>query len=535
MNKKALKIIGIVTLSVLIVAVIVLHFVLQRSINREWTKYFEWEDTSSVTFDPAGRAWVSKTDYYRNQFTVNVLEGNTWTTYSADNSGIPRDAISSLVSDPNGNMWVSTFGSGLVIFDGKNWSPYTTQNSGLVMDKISNLYVDKLGRIWITYFTVPDPAPGITLFDGSTWKTYTSTNSGLPSNDVYDIVFDSENRAWIITEQGLCIYDGKQWVTINKKNSGLASDEIHDVAFDAKNRAWIATSGGLSVYDGKEWITYTSKNSGLASDNISGITFDKEQRTWVSLSGENAGVALFDGENWTGYSAADMGFSRTDEQELSFEVLVDQLGRAWVLEMYGDVRVMDKGNWTGISNPNGRKNSFIDIAMDADGNNWLLNYSYKSDPLMDSNGLVVLDKDYPIAAASSDVPLKVFLSHGGVVFLVFSIACLILAILLDSFTTVAIALGLGIITILLWTWAPLFKWPNLFFYGLILLFIPVVNPGVYATIGGVIAAFVGSKLAPRSKHPRRTKAVSLAIGYSTGLMIGVIGLLGFFLLALAWQ
>jgi hypothetical protein len=450
MNKKSVKIAILVLLSLMMAAVIYYSPTLQTSVD---TSFNEGRTVSDIYFngltsDSMGRLWGIGNN------SVIVLEGDSWITYERD-SGVPPGFFVSLVSDKKGNIWIGTIESGLLKFDGKNWTIFTTQNSGLAIDRIENLYSDNEGRIWIAY----DAAHpfGVTVFDGNTWITYNAANSGLPEN------------------------------------------YARTIAFDSKNRAWFGTSAGLSVLDGEQWITYTSSNSGLTADNIDNIAFDQDGRAWI---GFREGINIFDEKQWKYITSGEMGFNPPGFV-VECRIFFDQLGRVWVWDYMGEVRILDKGVWISLLEPDGSKTSSVySITMDAKGDIYITT----------GDGLVVTDRDYPIDSEQQSQQLRVFLAHGGILFIEITLAGLILTTLLDS-SILALVWVIGNLAVFGFT--PVFVLPNeidSFFIGISVM---------CATIGTIVGVFVGTRKATRSKSPNRAKFEALAIGLYGGLVVGI--------------
>ncbi|MFQ6066176.1 MAG: two-component regulator propeller domain-containing protein, partial [bacterium] len=44
------------------------------------------------------------------------FDGETWTVYDTDNSGLPYDSVYALAIDQQGNKWIGTDGGGLAVY-----------------------------------------------------------------------------------------------------------------------------------------------------------------------------------------------------------------------------------------------------------------------------------------------------------------------------------------------------------------------------------------------------------------------------------
>jgi streptogramin lyase len=383
---------------------------------------------------------------------LRTLQGDQWIP-----SSFYRGWASSVVFDQKGNMWIAD--GSLYKFDGKNRTSFTRQNSGLLRNDPYLVTIDPTDRVWMTYgFSAVEPGLGVTVFDGNTWTTF------------------------------------------NISNSGLASNEVTAIAFDSENRAWFGTTHGLSIFDGNKWVTYSLGNSGLLGEAISAIAFDQKGRAWIVSHGNQNGINSFDGKEWVDYSFEEIGFHGSDPK-----ILVDPLGRIWLEG--SDVKIFQGDKWIGLAEEDGYNNNVFSIAADPQGKIWIANGN--------NRGLVVLDSDYAFTSAWQTQPQRIFLSSGGIWYIAFILACLFVAILLDSFATVALALLGGLFTLI--GWSVIIQDPHVwyeFLFG---------NPGVSATVGAMLGAFTGILIATRSGTPKRSRFA--VIGFVVGLAIGICQIL----------
>ena len=396
---------------------------------------------------------------------LESLQGERW---------VPQPYMgwaSSMVFDRDGTLWIASDQGGLYRIDGKNRTALNSSNSGLASSRVEHITFDKLGRMWIDYslayagVSAPEPAFGVTVFDGTSWRTFTTQNSELISNEVAAIAFDKENRAWFGTPDGISIFDGKKWMSYSPGNSGLVVDVISAIAFDGQGSAWIGTARGINIFDGKQWVYHTLEQIGF----------------------------------------------RGPRSDFGAQIVIDRPGRIWV-EQNGEVRIFDGHSWIGLAEEDGYNNNTGAITTDGRGNIWYANGNMR--------GLVKLDADYSLAAAWKTQPLRIFLSSGGLWYVAFVLACLFLAILLDAAATVALGLLAGI-SVFIGFAALLHDW-HTFYVALF------GNPGIYATVGTMIGAFVGIRLATRSGKSTRTRFA--VIGLVLGLGIGICQIAPFFLM-----
>ena len=131
------------------------------------------------------------------------LEGSTWTTYTTENSDIPTSFPVCLDIDSEDRVWLhcrdeggyvsKDYGSGLTCFNGNTWTSYTTENSDIPSNTIWDITIDKYNRIWLG-----TAEAGLACLDGTVWTNYNTDNSDIASDQVSCILVDEyRNRIWM--------------------------------------------------------------------------------------------------------------------------------------------------------------------------------------------------------------------------------------------------------------------------------------------------------------------------------------------------
>ena len=200
-----------------------------------------------LTVDARGALWVGSGG------GLARFEGEIWTVYTTDNSGLPDDKIDVLASDAQGNVWIWAHGR-LAQFDGEDWTVYTTSNSGLLSGMIQALAVDSQDHIWIgTGFWGESTSGGLTRFDGEHWTDYnhaygSCTCFGCAGKRVgWTAPYCDALRCYEETSGGLAQFDGEDWTIYRTNNSSLASNWVQALASDAQGNLWVGTRAGLAL------------------------------------------------------------------------------------------------------------------------------------------------------------------------------------------------------------------------------------------------------------------------------------------------
>lgn len=235
-----------------------------------WKDDYPFHDctVNQIKFDHSNRLWLATTKgIYR-------LDGQKWTAYNKDNSGLSNNYVYCLAFDANNRVWCGTNGGGLFLFDGSNWSNYTTDNSPLPSDCVGTITVDKNDIVWMNC-RIPryhdtyglEWGFGLTRFDGTQWNTYDRKNSPIPSDCLWDIQVDADNNKWLATagDVGLVCYDENEWTIYDVDNSSIALNEVTKITIDNKrDLIWLThyPGGGIST------ARMNSQSSGIQSSTI---------------------------------------------------------------------------------------------------------------------------------------------------------------------------------------------------------------------------------------------------------------------------
>ena len=155
------------------------------------------DEVGSVTIDKQGLKWIGT--YYGGLASFDEVK---CTVYNRENSGLPtQGGVGIIAIDSVGNKWVAT-GNGLVKLEadgqpGEKCIVYNKLNSGLPINAIGALAFDKGGNLWIGTW-----GGGLVKYDGTTWTVYDLSNSQLPHNKIWSIFIDKNDYKWIGTLSG---------------------------------------------------------------------------------------------------------------------------------------------------------------------------------------------------------------------------------------------------------------------------------------------------------------------------------------------
>ncbi len=229
--------------------------------------------------------------------------------------GLSHDDVMTFTEDTMGNLWIGTFGGGLMRFDGENISWYTNTPWGEIPEIIS-IQSDKHGGIWIATII------GLYYLDGKEIHYFNADTGGLLKNEVEHLQIDINGNVWIsYWEGGISMYDGKYFFHYGT-DQGISSKQGQIVKTDPWGNVWITCSEeGLFLY--REGSFYLYEVPFVSSSHpILALGLGEDKDIWLSLY--DLGVARFDGNQFFFYTLDD-GFPSRE----IYQIEKDAQNRIW--------------------------------------------------------------------------------------------------------------------------------------------------------------------------------------------------------------
>lgn len=256
------------------------------------------------------------------------FDGNSWEVFQAESSDLVDDRVYDLHQDSDGNIWVVT-ALGITRITEQGWEVRSTNDLPNGVTQFRSIDIDQLGNIWIGTWGY-----GILKYDGSDWTQYNTDNSGLPSNGIFEVRVDESGIVWIGTfNEGLVTFDGQNWTIYNSSNSDLPNDNVRCIEFDFSNNVWVgtddglarrtplnrwdvfsyvelghsvhsvrevirsetgnmyfATDGGLIKFENFVYTFYTAQNSNIPHNNLYCLAQDGRGDIWIGTGADGAAV-----------------------------------------------------------------------------------------------------------------------------------------------------------------------------------------------------------------------------------------------------
>ncbi len=191
--------------------------------------------------------------------------------FKTGNSGLPSNAINSLIADKSNNIWVAT-NNGIARYNDTTWTKFPSIGDTMPGRNASSIAKDSSGTIWAGFqqpLEMSSIQSGIAYFNQGQWHTL---NKHYIS--VKKIAFDNEGNLWIVSQEGVYRYRENEYEqlfkTIFSSDREIAlGTTVNTIAFDGANKPWIGTGLGLKRYEDSVWIDDTTINRFLPKSGIS--------------------------------------------------------------------------------------------------------------------------------------------------------------------------------------------------------------------------------------------------------------------------
>ncbi len=229
------------------------------------------DGVSTLCLANDGRLWVGCNK------GLSVLDGSSWTR---DSLGF---YVKDIFEDHLGDIWVATYGGGLIHISGSVWEIYDEED-GLPTSHFNCIGQDDSLHIWV------GTTAGLGCFDGESWRWYTDED-GLPCTGIYDLLIASTGEVWLGTGCGVVRFDGANWTSYTT-DDGLADDQVFSVYEGRDGDIWCGTRVGMSRFSGEIWTTFTEVD-GLKSGEIMTLFEDSSRRVWIGSNDVAGGISIY--------------------------------------------------------------------------------------------------------------------------------------------------------------------------------------------------------------------------------------------------
>jgi diguanylate cyclase (GGDEF)-like protein len=258
---------------------------------------------SIIYFDTSGVGWVvGYTDgLYRLDPTTEQLQKVDLPR--------PETRIYDITQDRNGTLWLAASGGFFRLADG-HWTfvPAANQDGSLAV--YNSVVATPDGSIWASNF-----GKGLLHASGLNLEHREWVRPEVLANaEVYSVRADLRGRLWANSDQGAVIYDGQNWIRFDAED-GLAGNDTEAFSFfsESDGSVWIGTAAGMTHIRDPERVLHPQGPLDLriASARLGDKVLDPQHETAVPWRADAALDVRFSSHN----------YSRSPQTEFRYRLL----------------------------------------------------------------------------------------------------------------------------------------------------------------------------------------------------------------------
>lgn len=270
---------------------------------------------------------------------------------------LPGDYASQVLRDFEGNLWIATYGEGLVFLTEKAFSVFSS-------------LPDKFGTNVLSLHQYGEDlylggSSGILAFPMNKLSSYKfwGRNEGLPEDEVLSLATDQEGNLYIGTAtRGIYIKPhNSDKISQFHVSRNSPANVIHFLKVD-QDVLWAATNAGVLSFKlpGNQPEVFNTE-SGLPHNSVRQIFIDEDKNVWVSTKGNRI------------YSITTQDYTQVADVELDFSTIeVDKKGRLWAATMGTGVILLKDDALLQFGSEEGLLNNFCySLTFDNHGHAWV--------------------------------------------------------------------------------------------------------------------------------------------------------------------
>ncbi len=263
--------------------------------------------------------------------------------------GLSNDVVYTIAQDKRGLMWFGT-NDKLNMYNGYDFTVYAhdpEDPASISSNSASNIYIDSSDNVWIGTW-----GGGLIKFDYSkqrftTYKYDTNDPTSISDNRVQTVFEGNSGILWVGTyEGGLNKFDKNSGTFTRYQHdpsnpNSISHNRIWGICDDKKGNLIIATSDGLSYFDVENEVFerfyhQPDNETSIASSSVRTVQRGKNGRIWI---GTARGISLFDAEDgsFRNYIPDNEKFHLPPDVDtnITSTILEDDSGRLWVGTAHG--------------------------------------------------------------------------------------------------------------------------------------------------------------------------------------------------------
>jgi len=256
-----------------------------------------------ITQDSRGYIWIA------TEMGLNKFDGNKFTVYKTNNSGISSNELNCIMADPVKDiLWIATQRDGLCAFDyaTESFTSFTAVaddvDASVNTNDITDLKPSVDGGIWITTYH-----RGINHYNPNTGKFthyYAHKIKELGGKQNWTAVDDSNGNLYVghAGTGGMSIVSLKDFTCKNYRNNpedpaSLPGNEVRSIYKDKTGNVWVGTNNGLALFDPQteKFIIFKhvfGDNTSLLANNVFHISQTNDGKLWIGMGA--GGISILD-------------------------------------------------------------------------------------------------------------------------------------------------------------------------------------------------------------------------------------------------
>jgi ligand-binding sensor domain-containing protein len=232
--------------------------------------------------------------------------------------------IISLDIDAQNQLWIGTFGQGLLCYNPKNqkWLGIN-EASGLLNNSVLSITCQP-NEVWVASLGGASQIK----YEGNIFSGTPSISNqieGLGSSYIYHIFIDSKNRKWFGTDgQGLSVLEKNEIVNFTESEKGRSFKTVYSITEDPSHKIWFINNEGQVFYQNKDQFLFFDRlEPGL---DLAGISCNQSGEIVIS---HREGLLLIHPETFH-ITHLSEEFDLSDLQPNLNTMVTDHQGNTWI-------------------------------------------------------------------------------------------------------------------------------------------------------------------------------------------------------------
>jgi signal transduction histidine kinase/CheY-like chemotaxis protein/streptogramin lyase len=229
-----------------------------RRIGKAPRSLSEGVSTHGLMCAPDGALWLGRANAV-TRLNPDTGAARVWTV----DDGIVPGFVELLAAGSNGEVWMSSLGSGITRIDAAGRiSTWQTAERGIAIADFEQLSVAPDGRIWLA------DAQGMRVVDPGT-ELFRATEGG-PQERVTAFALDTDGGLWTVSAQGLAHWQVQGFalrqLQLIGADKGLPVVEFYAMLIDAGGHIWLTSARGLwHIEPARQHVELVNSRVGLPS------------------------------------------------------------------------------------------------------------------------------------------------------------------------------------------------------------------------------------------------------------------------------